>query len=62
MTNPGRLVSRKHLLQEVWGARRHRGTDRLRVHMARLRREPEPDPAHPRHLITEPGTGYRFER
>jgi two-component system KDP operon response regulator KdpE len=62
VTNPGRLVSRKHLLQEVWGAVRHGGTDHLSVHMARLRRKLEPDPAHPRHLITEPGTGYRFER
>jgi two-component system KDP operon response regulator KdpE len=62
VTNPGRLVSRKHLLQEVWGAGRHGGTDHLRVHMARLRRKLEPDPAYPRHLITEPGTGYRFER
>ncbi|WP_371663415.1 response regulator [Streptomyces sp. NBC_00280] len=62
VTNPGRLISRKHLLQEVWGAGRHSGTDHLRVHMARLRRKLEPDPAHPRHLITEPGTGYRFER
>jgi two-component system KDP operon response regulator KdpE len=30
--------------------------------MAQLRRKLEPDPAHPRHLITEPGIGYRFDR
>ena len=37
-------------------------TNYLRVYMAQLRRKLEPDPAHPRHLITEPGIGYRFER
>ncbi|WP_329269323.1 response regulator transcription factor [Streptomyces sp. NBC_01451] len=61
VTNPGRLVSRSRLLQEVWGAARPSRSNHLRVHMARLRRKLESDPAHPRHLITEPGTGYRFE-
>ena len=37
-------------------------TNYLRVYMAQLRRKLEADPSHPRHFITEPGMGYRFER
>ncbi|MGW1159739.1 response regulator [Streptomyces sp. NPDC002513] len=62
VTNPGRLVTQQHLLQEVWGATRSEKTNYLRVYMAQLRRKLETDPAHPRHLITEPGMGYRFEQ
>ncbi|WP_432042063.1 response regulator [Streptomyces cadmiisoli] len=61
VTNPGRLVTQKHLLQEVWGVSRRSKTNYLRVYMAQLRRKLETDPAHPRYLITEPGMGYRFE-
>ncbi|MER5476982.1 response regulator transcription factor [Streptomyces sp. NPDC002734] len=57
----GRLVSQKQLLQEVWGPTYTRETNYLRVYMAQLRRKLEPDPSHPRHFITEPGMGYRFE-
>ncbi|MFE5208968.1 response regulator [Streptomyces sp. NPDC056600] len=59
--SPGRLVSQKQLLQEVWGPTYTRETNYLRVYMAQLRRKLEPDPSHPRHFITEPGMGYRFE-
>ena len=58
--HPGKLVSQRQLLQEVWGPRYEEETNYLRVYMAQLRRKLEPDPAHPRHLITEPGMGYRF--
>ncbi len=61
VTNPGRLVTQKRLLQEVWGVSRSNRTNHLRVYMAQLRRKLETDPAHPRCLITEPGMGYRFE-
>lgn len=57
----GRLVSQKQLLQEVWGPQYGTETNYLRVYTAQLRRKLEDDPAHPRHLITEPGMGYRFE-
>ena len=60
--NEGRLVSRTQLLQEVWGPAYETETNYLRVYMAQLRRKLEPDPAHPRHLLTEPGMGYRFAR
>ncbi|MGW3649440.1 response regulator [Streptomyces sp. NPDC000878] len=61
VTSPGRLVTQKHLLQEVWGPTYGDKTNYLRVYMAQLRRKLEMDPAHPRHLVTEPGMGYRFE-
>jgi two-component system, OmpR family, KDP operon response regulator KdpE len=59
--NPGKLVSQRQLLQEVWGDKYERETNYLRVYLARIRRKLEPDPAHPRYFITEPGIGYRFE-
>ncbi|MGW3357577.1 response regulator [Streptomyces bungoensis] len=60
--NTGRLVGQRQLLQEVWGPSYGTETNYLRVYMAQLRRKLETDPAHPRHFITEPGMGYRFER
>ena len=58
----GKLVSHRDLLQEVWGPAYETETNYLRVYMAQLRRKLERDPSHPRHLITEPGIGYRFRR
>ncbi|WP_438310258.1 response regulator [Streptomyces sp. HUAS TT3] len=59
--NQGRLVSQRRLLQEVWGSSYGTQTNYLRVYMAHLCRKLEADPSHPRHLITAPGMGYRFE-
>ena len=59
--NRGRLVTQKQLLTEVWGPEYQSETHYLRVYFAQLRRKLEPEPSHPRHLITEPGLGYRFE-
>ncbi len=59
--NPGRLVSQRRLLHDVWGPEYGTETDYLRVLMARVRRKLEADHSHPRHFITEPGMGYRFE-
>lgn len=56
------FVSQKQLLQEVWGPSYGTETNYLRVYMAQLRRKLEVDPSHPKHFITEPGMGYRFER
>ncbi|MFJ8086259.1 response regulator [Streptomyces sp. NPDC096205] len=58
--HPGRLVTQRQLLHEVWGPRYEKETNYLRVHLANLRRKLEPAPSHPRYLITEPGIGYRF--
>jgi two-component system KDP operon response regulator KdpE len=56
----GRLVTSRQLLQHVWGPNQQTETHYLRVYMAQLRRKLEPDPARPRHLLTEPGMGYRL--
>jgi two-component system KDP operon response regulator KdpE len=56
----GKLVGHRQLLQEVWGPAYGTETNYLRVYIAQLRRKLEPDPSTPRHLITEPGLGYRF--
>ncbi|GAB1645796.1 response regulator [Krasilnikovia sp. MM14-A1259] len=60
LRNPGKLVSQRALLQDVWGPQYQTETNYLRQYMARLRRKLEADPARPRHLLTEPGMGYRF--
>lgn len=59
--NAGRLVPRAQLLTEVWGPGYENEPHYLRVYLAQLRRKLEPDPAHPRHLVTEPGLGYRLD-
>jgi two-component system, OmpR family, KDP operon response regulator KdpE len=59
--NRGRLVTQTQMLKEVWGPQYHDETNYLRVFMAQVRRKLEPEPAHPRYFITEPGMGYRFE-
>lgn len=59
--HPGKLLSQHHLLSEVWGPGYETAGGNLRVYMAQLRRKLEPDPGRPRHLLTEPGMGYRFQ-
>jgi two-component system KDP operon response regulator KdpE len=59
--SPGKLVSQRQLLHEVWGPRYEEETNYLRVYMAQIRRKLEPDPAAPKYFITEPGMGYRFD-
>ena len=58
--NPGKLVSQRQLLQDVWGPQYEHETNYLRVYLAQIRRKLEPDPARPRYFITEPRMGYRF--
>ncbi|MBG0823035.1 response regulator [Planomonospora sp. ID91781] len=60
LRNPGKLISQRQMLTEVWGADYVKETHYLRQYMAQLRRKLESDPARPAHLITEPGMGYRF--
>ncbi|MED7929129.1 response regulator [Nonomuraea sp. LP-02] len=60
LRNPGKLIPQRYLLAEVWGSKHVKETHYLRQYMAQLRRKLEPDPAHPQHLITEPGMGYRY--
>jgi two-component system, OmpR family, KDP operon response regulator KdpE len=61
LRSPGKLISQRQLLAEVWGPTSLRQTHYLRQYMAQLRQKLEPDPAHPRHLLAEPGMGYRFQ-
>jgi len=60
LRHPGKLLSQRALLHDVWGPQYLTETNYLRQYMARLRRKLETDPTHPRHLLTEPGMGYRF--
>jgi two-component system, OmpR family, KDP operon response regulator KdpE len=59
--NPGRLVTQRQLLHEVWGPQYSTETNYLRVYMAQIRRKLEPDPARPRYFVTEARMGYRFQ-
>ena len=59
--HPGRLVAQRDILREVWGPGYATETNYLRVYLAQLRRKLEPDPSAPRHLLTEPGMGYRLQ-
>jgi two-component system, OmpR family, KDP operon response regulator KdpE len=59
--SPGSLVSHRELLEQVWGPTYLAETQYLRQYVAQLRRKLEDDPARPRHLLTEPGMGYRFQ-
>jgi two-component system, OmpR family, KDP operon response regulator KdpE len=59
--NAGKLVSQRQLLQDVWGPTYLGQTQYLRQYVNNLRRKLEIDPARPRHLLTEPGMGYRFQ-
>ena len=62
VTNEGRLVSQRQLLQTVWGPGYETETDYLRTYIAAVRRKLEPRPSAPRYFHTEPGMGYRFVR
>ncbi len=57
----GRLVPQQQLLTEVWGPGYEKETHYLRVYVAQLRRKLEDDPSAPKHLVTEPGLGYRLD-
>ena len=61
LDRPGRLVGSAQILTTVWGPGFQQRTNYLRFHMARLRRKLEDNPARPRHLLTEPGMGYRYQ-
>lgn len=58
--NDGRIVSRKQILEEVWGLHEDTDTRAIDNFIVRLRRYLEDDPANPRHLLTVRGVGYRF--
>lgn len=59
--HPGEVLSRDDLLNAVWGVEYYGTTRTLDQHMAQLRKKVEKDPAHPQHLVTVHGIGYRYE-
>jgi two-component system KDP operon response regulator KdpE len=60
VTNEGKLLTHRAILQEVWGPGYARESNLLHVYISQLRRKIEPDRAQPRYLLTEPGAGYRL--
>jgi two-component system KDP operon response regulator KdpE len=58
---PGKIIGQRYLLEKVWGPTYQAETQYVRQYMAQLRRKLETDPTRPRHLLTEPGMGYRFQ-
>lgn len=60
LAHPGKVLTHRHLLREVWGPGYVEHNHYLRIYMGNLRHKLEHDPAEPRHLVTEIGIGYRF--
>jgi len=59
--NPGRVLTHRHLLSQVWGGQAVENHQYLRVYVGHLRQKIEDNPAQPRHILTEIGVGYRFQ-
>jgi two-component system KDP operon response regulator KdpE len=57
---PGRVITHGQILREVWGPAHMEDVEYLRVYVRQLRLKLEPDPTQPRHILTEPGVGYRL--
>ncbi|HCI83007.1 MAG TPA: DNA-binding response regulator [Ktedonobacter sp.] len=60
VSNEGKVLTHRALLQSIWGPEYGGEAEYLRVYINRLRHKLESDPANPRYLLTEPGVGYRF--
>ena len=56
----GKVLTHRHLLREVWGNEEGGDVQYLRVFIRQLRQKLEPNPEQPRHIVTEPGVGYRL--
>jgi two-component system KDP operon response regulator KdpE len=60
LNNPGKVLTQRQLLNQVWGPNAIEHSHYLRIYMGHLRQKLEADPARPQHLLTETGIGYRF--
>ena len=58
--HPDRLVTQRQIVDAVWGPAYAVDANLIRVHLTHIRAKLEPEPAHPRYFVTEPGMGYRF--
>jgi two-component system KDP operon response regulator KdpE len=58
--NPGKLLTHRVILQEVWGPAYGAESNYLHVYVSQLRRKLESDPSRPQYIVTEPGAGYRL--
>ena len=58
--HPDRLVTQRQIVDAVWGPAYATDANLIRVHLTHIRAKLEPEPAHPRYFVTEPGMGYRF--
>lgn len=61
-SHPGLLITARQLITAVWGPAYTPDANLLRVHLNKIRAKLEPTPSRPRHFMTEPGLGYRFEQ
>ncbi len=60
VSNPGRILSHEQILAKVWGYEYREEEHYVRLYITYLRQKIEPDPAHPKYVLTERGLGYRF--
>ncbi|CUU26121.1 two-component system response regulator KdpE (plasmid) [Duffyella gerundensis] len=60
ITNPGKVLTQKHILRQIWGPNADHNSQYLRIYMGHLRQKLENSSAQPQHFITENGVGYRF--
>lgn len=60
LKNSGSVLSHRRILQAVWGPDYGNEVEYLRVFINQLRKKIEPEPAHPKYILTEPSSGYRF--
>ncbi len=59
--HPGRVLTQRNLLREIWGPSYVESSHYLRVYVGHLRQKLEDDPTQPKHFLTETGVGYRFQ-
>jgi two-component system KDP operon response regulator KdpE len=60
--NTGKLLTHESIIKVIWGESAQNEMNSLRVHITQLRKKIEEIPSHPKHLITEPGVGYRWQQ